>query len=252
MPDPDDPMSWNPYSYVRNNPANRVDPTGNMDDFVGDFHGSGSILGARDIFEPLRLFGVRVWSDLSGLPGYFGGLNYHKGPYVLGDVGQDLFYGAVDEGITTYDSATRWRSPSYGAQDTANLMGPLSWLLGGAGLGRLATRSLGNVEVPEPPDVHKNSLEYVGDTHVYRIVGPDGSTYKIGESAQGVRVGDGASKRGEQQARALTRETGEQYESQIRQHFPGKREARSYETRVIERFRRIFGQESLPGNKTNR
>jgi RHS repeat-associated protein len=99
--------------------------------------------------------------------------------------------------------------------------------------------------------VHKNSLEYVGDTHVYRVRGPEG-TFKIGESAQGVRVRDGASIRGEQQARRLTRETGDFYESEIRRTFPDKQSARDYETRVIERFRKIFGEDSLPGNKTNR
>jgi hypothetical protein len=98
---------------------------------------------------------------------------------------------------------------------------------------------------------HKNSLDYVGDTHVYRIRGPEG-TYKIGESAQGVRVRDSASIRGEQQSRRLTRETGDFYESEIRRTFPDKRSAREYETRLIERFRRMFGDDALPGNRTNR
>jgi len=31
VPEPDDPQSWNRYSFVRNNPFNRVDPTGNWD-----------------------------------------------------------------------------------------------------------------------------------------------------------------------------------------------------------------------------
>ncbi len=31
VPEPGDPQSWNRYSYVRNNPVNRVDPTGNED-----------------------------------------------------------------------------------------------------------------------------------------------------------------------------------------------------------------------------
>ncbi|MCP4679874.1 MAG: hypothetical protein GY854_31150, partial [Deltaproteobacteria bacterium] len=98
---------------------------------------------------------------------------------------------------------------------------------------------------------HKNSLDYVGDTHVYRIKGPKG-THKIGESAQGVRVRDGASIRGEQQARRLTRETGDFHRSDIRKTFPDKRSARDYETQTIERFRRMFGDDALPGNKTNR
>jgi len=102
------------------------------------------------------------------------------------------------------------------------------------------------------PAPHKNSLSYVGETHVYRVKGPNGKTYKIGESAQGTRVCDGASKRAEQQARRLTRETGDTYTTEIRKFFPNKASAREYETRLIERFRRLYGRDSLPGNKTNR
>jgi len=65
-------------------------------------------------------------------------------------------------------------------------------------------------------------------------------------------VRDGASIRGEQQARSLQRETGDFYRSDIRKTFPDKRSAREYETRLIERFRRWYGQDALPGNKTNR
>jgi hypothetical protein len=108
----------------------------------------------------------------------------------------------------------------------------------------------GGVAAKTPP--HKNSLDYVGETHVYRIKGPDGSTYKIGESAQGTRMRDGASIRAEQQARALRKETGDNYETEIRKTFPEKASARDYETRVIERFRRMYGDDTLPGNKTNR
>ena len=99
--------------------------------------------------------------------------------------------------------------------------------------------------------VHKNSLAYVGETHVYRIQGPSG-TFKIGESARGVRLNDGASIRATQQARRLTRETGDFYHTTIIKTFADKRSAREYETKFIERFRRMFGQDALPGNKTNR
>lgn len=100
--------------------------------------------------------------------------------------------------------------------------------------------------------IHKNSLVYVGDTHVYRIIGPEGTSYKVGESAQGLRVTDGASIRAEQQVRALQRETGEIYKSEILRSLPDKASARQYETQLIERFRRIYGANALPGNKTNR
>ena len=100
--------------------------------------------------------------------------------------------------------------------------------------------------------IHKNSLKHVGPTHVYRIKGPDGKTIKIGESALGTRVRDGASRRAEKQVRALNRTEGPGHTSEIRRWFPDKASARAYETRVIERFRRRFGQDELPGNVMNR
>lgn len=100
--------------------------------------------------------------------------------------------------------------------------------------------------------VHRNSLSLAEETHVYRIVGPDGSTYKIGESAQGTRVRDGASLRAEEQVRELNRTIGPGFSSEIIQNFSNKRSARDYETDLIERFRSFFGDDTLPGNKTNR
>ena len=99
---------------------------------------------------------------------------------------------------------------------------------------------------------HRNSLSYVGETHVYVIRGPDGTPIKIGESAQGIRSSDGASRRAEQQVRSWNREVGPGHESEIRKTFDNKADARRYETALIERFRRWFGQDALPGNKTNR
>jgi len=99
--------------------------------------------------------------------------------------------------------------------------------------------------------IHGNSLDYVGDTHVYCIRGPEG-THKIGQSMQGMRVRDSASVRAEQQVRKLNREVGPGHSAEIRKTFADKRSARDYETRLIERYRRMFGEDSLPGNKTNR
>ncbi len=134
----------------------------------------------------------------------------------------------------------------------------------GSGQGSLAnvttaspnTAAFGNNTTLPPAkatnQVHKNSLSYKGETHVYAVRSPDGSINKIGESAQGVRVGDGASKRAEQQVRQSNREVGPGHTAEIRKTFPDKRTARTYETNLIERYRRMYGQDSLPGNLTNR
>lgn len=108
--------------------------------------------------------------------------------------------------------------------------------------------------------VHRNSLSYVGPTHVYRIIGPDGKTFKIGESALGTisrGAGAGLSRRGEAQARALFKRTGLEFRSEIIKNFGSKRAARAYENQVIERFRASYPEEQfgfrvLPGNRTNR
>lgn len=100
--------------------------------------------------------------------------------------------------------------------------------------------------------VHKNSRKFGGETHVYAIRNPDGTINKIGESAQGVRKADGKSKRAEQQARKLNREVGPGHETEIRKTFANKDAARNYETKLIDRYRRMYGADKLPGNKTNR
>jgi hypothetical protein len=110
--------------------------------------------------------------------------------------------------------------------------------------------SIGTTVTKKAP--HKNSRAYDGETHVYAVRSPDGTVNKIGESAQGTRVRDGASKRAEQQVRKLNREVGPGHTSDIRKTFPNKDAARTYETNLIERYRRMYGQDTLPGNKTNR
>lgn len=119
--------------------------------------------------------------------------------------------------------------------------------------GRRALRELwrdSSGSVPGP-SIHKNALDYIGETHVYAIRGPNG-IHKIGQSSLGKRLRDGFSRRAEQQVRRFTRETGERFESRIRRTFDNKRDAREYETRLIERYRRMYGDDTLPGNKTNR
>lgn len=112
----------------------------------------------------------------------------------------------------------------------------------------MAEAAAGRIELAP---IHKNSLNYVGDTHVYVIKKADGSLYKVGESAQGVRVGDKLSIRAEQQARALQRDTGDFYTTEIRRNFGGKAGARAYETKFIQTYERLYGKRP-PGNPLDR
>ena len=101
--------------------------------------------------------------------------------------------------------------------------------------------------MPAPSGIHKNSLKYEGETHVYHIMDSEGKEFKIGESAQGMN-NLGQSKRAVQQARRLRKETGKPFETEIIATFPGKKEARKFETKTILE-RRANDPDALPGNK---
>ncbi len=117
-----------------------------------------------------------------------------------------------------------------------------------------ATRSIKALDLASDTGIkkiHGNSRHYVGDTHVYVIRDANGKLYKVGESTQGVNK-FGQSKRAQQQVKKLRKETNENFKSEIRAQFPNKAEARQWETGTIERYRKLFGTDKLPGNKGNR
>jgi hypothetical protein len=92
--------------------------------------------------------------------------------------------------------------------------------------------------------VHKNSLEYVGDTHIYAIKANNGRILKYGESAAGKNK-LGQSNRAQAQVRKLERQTGGEYESKIIKEFPNKANARKAETKYIKTHRKVFGKDSF-------
>ena len=93
VPDPADPQSFNRYSYVRNSPLTRVDPTGNADgyfDFGAAFNSAYSYLGG--------LFGGDVGSaqmatQAPGNPFFDGGFGF--GVTLGADVEGGLLVGGV-------------------------------------------------------------------------------------------------------------------------------------------------------------
>jgi adhesin HecA-like repeat protein len=97
--------------------------------------------------------------------------------------------------------------------------------------------------------LHKNSLNYMGPTHVYQIT-LNGVPVKIGESARGLNA-LGQSIRAEEQARWLRRTTGLDYKTEILATFDSKRLARAFETQMILELRK-HNPKALPLNKGTR
>lgn len=96
---------------------------------------------------------------------------------------------------------------------------------------------------------HGNSKNYVGDTHVYVVRNAEeNSVHKVGQSMKGVNK-QGQSRRAQAQTKRLEKQTGERFRSEIRETFSTKAEALEYETRLIKTFRRMQGEDKLPGNK---
>jgi len=97
--------------------------------------------------------------------------------------------------------------------------------------------------------VNKNSRSYDGDSHVYVIRDADDNVLKVGKSSQGTRIKDGASKRAEQQVRALNKKYGPGHTSEIRKTFDNSGKALDYEKKLRDRIRRRYGKDKLPLNK---
>mgnify|MGYP000635565007 CR=1 FL=1 len=92
--------------------------------------------------------------------------------------------------------------------------------------------------------IHGNSKSYVGNTHVYVIKdAKTGQLHKVGESMRGTNK-FGLSKRAEEQARKLQKMTNQPFETELRRNFDTNLDARNYETNLIEKYRKMFGDKN--------
>ena len=224
------------YSYLGRNPMAGTDPYGLF------CSGSGiTVLGpdqirppvpAHELVQPPR-YGLKLAAIWPGSPGYDEILAQAE---ALSAIAKSNAKRGVDEG------GRASKMSGIGSKTAKAAKAPGAMARGGGTAGRAALVTA---------RVHENSLRYPGETHVYRIIGPNGKTYRIGASSQGV-TRSGESIRAKQQARRVTRETGEQHTSEIGMVFANKAATRAYERDLIERFRSLYGPNSLPGNLTSR
>ena len=269
-------QSFNRYAYVMNNPLKYTDPSGWLFDGNGNYYSKTSPDTTNHNFR--NGGNAPSWSDGGGRD-KGSSTNYRPSWYVEPEQPIINFNSShiisISESLPPVDTDDRWklegsayRGFGYSLLETYDGSG-----LANEGEFRFGVQANADIDafnsqykltsgvlavagILNPKKwgknvtnkvVHKNSLDYVGDAHVYRIKGSDG-TYKIGESAQGLRIRDGASIRAEQQVRNLQRQTGEIYESKILKTFTSKRSAVEYQDKLRDRFRRIYGQYTLPGN----
>ena len=278
VPDPGSSQSLNRYSYVLNNPLKYIDPTGHVPQPANWNQTAfwNPDLSGRAYFDqssywntsfnpgPSRQWFKTTSDDVGWLGAGYGrdwlGLGYQAGGYRTSELPSN-----------NPDPYAHWdysRTPTVGETVKAvasvallavpggapvRIIGATMRVARAAAAARVGATFVAPRAIPlaARTAIHKNSLKYIGETHVYRIKGPDGTTFKIGESARGVRQSDGLSIRAEQQVRQLIREKGPGFESEIRKTFGSKAEARDYERRLIERFRRRYGEDTLPGNKSD-
>jgi hypothetical protein len=178
-----------------------------------------------------------------------------------GAVAAGYVAGAAGEKVTDVvaDAAVESGAITQEQADTARAIASVgSKLAGYAGLLKGAQAKRKSSQAKKGPDkavdnvkgkVHKNSRSYEGDSHVYVIRDADENVLKVGKSSQGTRIKDGASKRAEQQVRALNKKYGPGHTSEIRKKFDNSGKALDYEKKLRDRIRRRYGKDKLPLNK---
>ena len=86
IPYPDDPQSFNRYSYCRNNPLNRIDPTGNFDireDFLYQIADFTAAFGDTITFGGTRWFREEVTNCRT--------VDYESGSYLAGSIAGEVY-----------------------------------------------------------------------------------------------------------------------------------------------------------------
>jgi RHS repeat-associated protein len=232
-----EPQSFNKYQYCYNNPLRHIDPNG---------HGPGDL--AKSVWN----WGKQTVSDtvIGGAKGVYNAAV--SVPNTINSVINLVISPVTDSRLPTAQYAQPSTQGERGAMIAVDIIGVYYTAKGMSAPSATKVSAETAAEAPKASfePVHGNSLESPNESHVYRIDNPQG-LQKIGESGGGVRVRDGASIRAESQARALTRSTGQPHTTRIIGRFPKKAGAVNYQTRLIRRYRRMYGSRP-PKNETDR
>ena len=225
-----DTQGWNRFAYVKGRPIAAKDPTGHYLESPVEI--ASMAMGVEEFSRSLAQ-GDKVGAVIAGI-----GIGLDAVALAL--PGVTSAGGAASKVVNTIRRGKAAEKAAARAPPAA------------ATATRTAAKSASAEVKPAVRTVNRNARAYEGETHVYAVRNPKGEAHKIGESARGTRKRDGASIRAEKQVRKENRVRGPGHSSEIRKTFPNKDQARTYETKFIESFRRLFGQDKLPGNKTNR
>jgi RHS repeat-associated protein len=223
VPDPGNPIAWNRFAYVYNNPVNNVDPSGHfvepidtLWDAVDLYSDLRDCLGDSDSMACYMAAGSAVALALPLLEGPSNNVARRAAKAAdVGDVAE-----VADDVAEGVGSATRRNSA-----------------------GRLIDSRTGRY-VPDPTtrprattgSLHRNRLDTPGPHDVYVIRDADTRRiYHFGETGRGYEV------RGREWARKLYTEYGlDTYVEHLRT-VEGKRAAKILETRYITTYERLFG-----------
>jgi RHS repeat-associated protein len=237
VPQPGNPMAWNRFAYVYNNPVNNVDPSG---------HDPVLALGIALSAIDTAWDAIDLYTDLRDCLGDSDSMACYMAAAGVGFILMGALEGPSNnvarEAARAADALDDVEDVARRADDVVETTSDAPASVRRNSAGRLIDSRTGRY-VPDPTTgsrtagaLHRNHLDTPGPHDVYVIRDADTRRiYHFGETGRGFEV------RGQEWVRKLRNEYGlDTYVERLRT-VEGKRAARALETRYITTYERIFG-----------